>query len=339
MISLFKRLSQKEDPPDSSHELLRVVRLLLQGIGLHAVEGDHQDHEKFRQDMQKLLSALDAAPTTAVLLVTTGSVLKTLEDYNQRASRYVRMQGTELQNMIAMLTRTVATLGAGSDRSVARLRDIEGQIEKTSVIEDVRMLKLRMEECLESIRDEAQRQKTESAMALEGLRQEIVHSQQRMRAGTAAPARDPVTGLPIRAEAQAAFEALFESGTPAYAALFVVGRVALINSRFGYAVGDRVLNLYLEELQKQLSAADTIYRWNGPAFMAILHRPDRLEKVREQLSFIIPSKLERTIQLPNRTALLPISATWTVFPIIPPIHDLLNQLDNFLSSQWQQSEQ
>ena len=144
--------------------------------------------------------------------------------------------------------------------------------------------------------------------------------------------------IATRAEAQIAFNEAIEHDSPAFAALFVVGRVASINARFGYAVGDRVLNIYLEELRKQLSAADRIFRWSGPAFVALLNRPGRLEQVRDQLRFIVPAKLEKTIQLPNRTALLPVSATWTVFQVAAPLEELLTQLDNFLSSQWQESD-
>jgi hypothetical protein len=142
--------------PLANDDPLRVIRLLLQGIALHAVEVGRADHENFRLDMQALLEAVGANPSTAVLLVTTGSALKMLENYNQSTTQYLRMQGAELQNMIGMLTRTVAALVSGSNRSVTRLREIEGQLVEASEIQDVRMLRLRMEQCLERIREEAQ---------------------------------------------------------------------------------------------------------------------------------------------------------------------------------------
>jgi GGDEF domain-containing protein len=336
MISIRKFLTAKDAP--ESEELLHVVQLLLQGIALHAVEGDRHDHEKFRSDMQKLLDGLEGAQAVAALLVITGSALKTLEDYNQRTTRYIRMQGAELQNMIGMLTRTIATLGTGTGRSVAKLREIEGQLEKASVIEEVRMIKLRMEQCLESIREEAQRQKVEASHTAEGLKHEIRESQERMHSVTAAPVRDPVTGLPTRADLEAVLGEVVGGPSLFYAALFVVDRVGVINSRFGYAMGDRVLKIYVDELSARLSAADKLYRWNGPALVALLERPDPIEKVRGQLVSLVPPKLERTIQLATRTALLPISATWAVFPVVAPLDDLIHQLDAFIATQWQERE-
>jgi GGDEF domain-containing protein len=245
------------------------------------------------------------------------------------------MQGAELQHMIAMLTRTVATLGAGSDRSVTRLQEIEGQLVKASEIEDVRMLKLRMEQCLESIRDETQKQRAESSRLVEGLQQDILQTQERMRTVTVAPI-DPVTGLPLRPDAEAALAEAAAGLKPAYVVMLAVDRIALINGRFGYAAGDQALKLYVEGLRPRLSAGDRIFRWSGPAFVVLVERPERLERVRDQFRSVVPAKTEKNLQVANRTALVSLSATWTVFSVVAPVVDLIDQLDKFLATQWQQ---
>jgi GGDEF domain-containing protein len=336
MISLKKLWSAAEPAPFANNEdPLRVIRLLLQGIGLHAVEGDRAEYEKFRKDMQEILDAVEGNPSNGELLVTTGSALKTLESYNQNTSRYLRMQGAELQHMIAMLTRTVATLGAGSDRSVTRLREIEGQLVKASEIEDARMLKVRMEQCLESIRDETQKQRAESSRLVEGLQHDILQTQERMRTVAVAPT-DPVTGLPLRPDAEAALAEAAAGVKPAYVVMLAVDRIALINGRFGYAAGDQALKLYVEGLRPRLSAGDRIFRWSGPAFVVLVERPERLERVRDQFRSVVPAKTEKNLQVANRTAMVSLSATWTVFSVVAPVVDLIEQLDKFLATQWHQ---
>ncbi len=333
MISLRKfwnAPNQQQDPEPAT--LLRVVQLLIQGIALHAVEGDPQEYQSFRRDIQEQLEAVEANSAPADLMLSVGAVLKALENYNARTTRHLRMQGAELHHMIAMLTRTVAALGSGNEESVSRLREIEGQLVKTSAIEDVRVLKQRLADCLESIHTEARRQKSESVRAVVSLQEEIRESQQRIAAAGAGPVLDPTTGLPARAAAAAALAEWVLNPKPPYAALFIVDRVVLINTRFGYEVGDRVLNTYLEELRKHLSPADQIFRWSGPAFLALLQRPDRIEKVREHLRFVLSGKIERNFELSNRSALLSISATWAVFAVAPPLEGLIEQLDSFLGS-------
>jgi GGDEF domain-containing protein len=333
MISLRKFWStpakQESDPVD----LMRVVRLLLQGIALHSVEGDPLDYQTFRHDMQGQLEAMAANPPAAQLLVSIGYVLKALEGYNSRTTGHLRMQGAELHHMIGMLTRTVATLGAGSEEAVTRLNEIEGKIERTSAIEDVRILKLRLGDCLDGIRAESMRQKTESARAIASLQQEIRGSQKRIAAAGAGPVLDPTTGIPARAAADAALAEWVLSPKPPYAALFVVDRIQLLNYRFGYELGDRVLKTYLEQLRARLAPGDQIFRWNGPAFLALLNRQDPIENVRESLRFAFAGKVERNFELPSRSVMLSISATWAVFPVTLPLEHLIEQLDSFLVSQ------
>jgi GGDEF domain-containing protein len=201
------------------------------------------------------------------------------------------------------------------------------------VIEDVRVLKLRLGECLESIRNETNRQKVESSHAVETLKQEIRGSQERISAAGAGPVLDPTTGLPARTAAAAALAEWVLKPKPPYAALFVVDRIALLSSRFGYAIGDRVLKTYVEELRTRLAPADQIFRWSGPSVLALLSRVERIEKVREHLRFQLPGKIERNFELPNRSALLSISATWAVFPVAMPLDSLIEQLDGFLATQ------
>ena len=80
------------------------------------------------------------------LLVVMGGALRSMEDYNQRTSKFVRRQSTELQHMVSMLTQTVITIGASSENSVNRLQDIEKSIERTQAIDDIKILKLRLSE-------------------------------------------------------------------------------------------------------------------------------------------------------------------------------------------------
>jgi GGDEF domain-containing protein len=332
MISLRKFWSAPVQETDGAG-LMRVIRLLIQGIALHAVEGDPVDYQSFRGDMQEQLDVVEGDPSPADLMVSVGAILKSLEGYNARTTRHLRMQGAELHHMIAMLTRTVAMLGAGSQESVVRLREIEGQLEKASAIEDVRVLKARLADCLESIRNETKRQKTDSSRTVASLQEEIRETRTRISAAGAGPVLDPTTGLPARAAAQAALAEWSLNPKPPYAGLFIVDRILLFNSRFGYEVGDRVLKAYLEELRSRLPTGDQLFRWSGPAFLVLLHRADRIEKVREQLRFLLPGKIERNFELSKRSVLLSISATWAVFPIAPPLEGLIEQLDSFLGSQ------
>ena len=73
--------------------------------------------------------------------------------------------------------------------------------------------------------------------------------------------------------------------------------------------------------------------------LALLDRNGKIDRVRDQLQSIVPGKLERTIELTNRSALVSISAIWAVFAITLPLDTLIEQIDGFYSSQAPSAEE
>ncbi len=85
-----------------------------------------------------------------------------------------------------------------------------------------------------------------------------------------------------------------ESGNEWFAIIFSIDRVKLINARFGYATGDKVLLLVRNHLKQSLAAV---------------------------------------VRIGNRSVLLPISATSIVFPVAK-MHshpECIRRIDEFIS--------
>jgi GGDEF domain-containing protein len=329
MISLKSYLSRDSDAEASYR---RIIGLFLQGISLHSVEGDKADHDRFREDIEKCLSVLSPETPVSELLLVVGGALRAMEDYNQRTSKFVRRQNTELQHMVSMLTHTIITIGASSEHSVSRLQNIEKSIESTQAVEDIQILKLRLSECLEAVRDEAVRQQRDGQDALASLKKELECSQELM-GSVKSQVLDEATGLPGKAEADRAIRAAVESPEGKFVVIAVCGRVQAVNARFGYAVGDRVLEAFAKHFKKSLSARDQLYRWQGPAVVALLERAERLDRVRAQIRQFADVRLDQTIEVGQRTVLIPISAIWSIFPLAPPLDAFLRQLEAFTAAQ------
>src|SRR6185369_11722894 len=98
VISIRRFLSENE-----AHEaLVRVVQLLLQGMSLHVVEGDPDDHEVFRNDINQLMASVTEEIGAAEVIALAGQALKVVETYNRRTTRFVRQPAMELQAMVKM---------------------------------------------------------------------------------------------------------------------------------------------------------------------------------------------------------------------------------------------
>lgn len=312
-ISLKRYLSGSD--AELVESLLRLARLLLEAIRLHAVVGDQADYDKFQRDIAALETSLAEKFSPSEVLVVAGAAAKTLEDYNQRTTRFIRMQSAELQAMLAMLTDTVAAISAGSERSVTRLQTIERQLERACVLEDIRTLKAHLSECLQSLREEARRQREEMARTITELKNEIKRAQQRRAPAAPAPSFTPRAGEMGRQEAEQALARALEEGSHVFAAIFVVDRIELINARFGMNAGEQLVQFFRHHLSQGLLSSDPVYRWGAASFVALLERPYSLDDTRKEIERIASVRLEKTIQIGTRTVLLPVTCRCAVVPV------------------------
>jgi diguanylate cyclase (GGDEF)-like protein len=323
VISLKKYIASN----DTERELMRVTQLLIQGIGLHAVEGDPDAYSGFRQGIDHVLRKVDEAASAADFLPQASSALKLLEEHNRRTTTYLKQKAVELQSMVRMLTAAVGAISTAGDENVRQLRDIEQQVESASQIEDMRLVKAKLGECLSQIRREAERQRTETGRTVEQLNQSLEGTQP---AKPPAAGTDRVTGLPNRKEAEDALAKACQDQTPAYAVAVQIDRIQIFNARFGYEVGDDILRYFAKFLRQQWPGKDRMFRWTDTTILALLFRSSRLERVRDEVGRVMDHKYEHTVQTASRTVLLPISLRWAVFPMMSPPVLLVRNIDSLI---------
>jgi GGDEF domain-containing protein len=331
MISLKNYLSRDSGDMESSYR--RMIDLFLQAISLHAVEGDKADYERFRSDMNMFADRLTPALSISDRFMVVGQILRALEEYNRQTGNFLRIQNAELQKMIAMLTQTVIAVSVSSDTSVTKLHDLEKALEQTRILEDIHSIKAQLGECLESVRGEAQRHKAEGKVVLESLQQELAHSKERSADGAERLSLDPATGLPDKGEASLALQQAVTSPGLKFALIAVVNRVQAVNARFGYGIGDQVLSITAEHFRGALAADDKVFRWQGPTLVAVLYRKGDINSVREEVRRFAERKMEKTFVIGARSVLLPISTSWTLFPVVAPLDALLRKIEIFTAAQ------
>lgn len=330
MISIKKFLTaDNRDAADVNEANGRMAHLLLQAIGLHAVEGEQADYDTFRVTIADLETSLAQESSPSNILVTTGAAIKALQDYNRRTSLYIRARSLELQTIVGMLTNAMGQITTASQTSIERLQDLHRQIGQAVVMEDMRTVKLRLSECLESMRVESDRQRVESVRVVAKMQLGLKKAQE-PRAEEENAELDLLTGLPLRRGAELAMRRGCEQRTHACAALFVLDRIQAINTRFGYSLGDQIMMIFLKHISRGLSGQDVFFRWGPEAFVAVLRRSESGEQVRRELARFLTSRLEETFEVGSRSVTLPIVSTWMVIPLYESSFDqILKKLDGF----------
>jgi GGDEF domain-containing protein len=316
---------------ESELVLRKVVSLLVEKIGSSAAKADEGDYADFSVEMNDVRDRLAAEGSSENLLIMAGSAVQTMENYNLRISSLIRKQAAELQSVIAMVTETALKIGGESTRSAQRLQEIGNHFEKAGSLDDLKTLKAHLGECLNSFREEVDRQKRESDSAIRSLQRQVGQS------GAGIPVSDgsldPITGLPAKPSALQAMQAAAESGMRLYVVTMVVKGVQSVNTRFGLEVGDRMLRTFKENLERHLSGKDKLFRWEGPALVALMDRAEPVGQVRTQIRRILDGRLEQNFTVDGRSVLIPIHADFLIFPLMPPMTQAVRQIQKFVGVQ------
>ena len=324
-VSIKRFLAQSE----TEVAYLSAISTLLDGIAAYALELDRAACRAFRQLIAGIRGDVNAETGAGTVLAKAGVAVQAIGEYTRQTASLVHAQAAEMRNMIAMLASTVVDIGGAGERAVSRLQKIGDDLERAAAAEDIAGLRTRLQTCLGEIREEARKQRAESAQLVQALRREVSRKQEAGRI----VGLDLVTDLPGEPAAQAQFEIVLRGGGRRHVAVFVLGSARRINLRFGRAAGDEVVRALKQYLGEQLAPGDQMFCWPGPAVVALLAGAEPLEQVSARLKSILEKPIERTFDVGGQAVSIPLSVAWSVFALSAPLADLNRQIHDFVASQ------
>lgn len=324
-VSIKRFLAQAE----AEAAYLNVIGTLLDGVAANALELDRAACGRFRKLIGEIRAGMSADASFETMLDDSSAAVQAIGDYARETARLVHAQGAEMRNMIAMLATTVVDIGGVGGRAVTRLQTIGDELERAVAVQDVATLKTRLQLCLGDIRQAAKQQQAESTQMVQALRREISRKQE---AGHII-GLDLITDLPGEAVAQAQFLDALRTGERNHVAVFVLCSVQRINLRFGRSTGDEAVRALKQYLADQLSPADHMFRWPGPALVALLAGNDPFDRVSARLKRLLEKPIERTFEVDGHAVRIPLSVAWSVFALSPSIENLNRQIHDFVASQ------
>ncbi len=289
-------------------EIIEHLQILIRGIALHAIEGDADDLKQLQNRMSAIADTLSVDSSPDDLLVGIGKTLRALEEYNRRAAVMFKGQVEELRGMLSTMTATVMFITSSSETSVKQLSAVETKLQRASTLEDTRQVKTYLTDCLTLVRSETLRLQTESRAKINTLRKDVERLSSRLKAASVDDSEDPVTGLKGRRAAEETITNRIASGKDFLVALFMLDRMASINGRFGRLVGDDILVSGAQALAQKLSGT-TLYRWSGPAFVAVFDSSISLTTAEIRATQAAAIRLEKNIDADTRSVLIVITAS------------------------------
>ncbi len=325
LVSIKPFLAQSEE--EAAYR--RALSILLKGVATYALELDRDGRQSFCARINEIREGMGPEDTADSVLMNAESAVQAIGDYARQATRLIQTQNAEMQNIIALLARTIVDIGGLGGRAVARLRKIGDDVERAAAMQGVSTCTAHLRECLGSIREETRQQKVESDRMTGTLHRELLRKQEAWRS----VGLDPITDLPCELVAQAQFLSALRCGGQKHVAVFVLGSARHINLRFGRAAGDEVVRALKQYIAGHLASTDRLFRWSGPAIVASLASAESSELVRARLKRFLEKPIERTFDVNGRPVAISLSIAWSIFTLSPPLADLNRQINDFIASQ------
>ena len=303
----------------------KVLSIFLEKIATSSVKCASVEHQIFREEMRQLREHAENEISPALLLVAAGCAAQAMEAYNQRIKELLAEQTNELQSIVSIVSEIALTIGGADSRALERLQEAGQRIEIAGVLQDLKGFRAALSDCMGSFKTETARQKAESDGTIRALQLEI--ERRPSETNTASDRYDPVTGLLRQSAGLLAMHAALQSNKRLYVLVMVVNGIEGVNSRFGFAYGDRMLRVFKENIETRLLGTDRLFRWDGPAIVALMDRAEPVPQVRGTIRRI----LEQTFHMDGRSVLTPITADWTAFPLVPPLDLAAKQIQSFIA--------
>ena len=329
MLSMKRYLRQS----GNENTLWQAFTPIIEKLGESAVECDPQELVSLRKEINAIHEALTPDLPDENALVLAKAATQALEAYNKRITKTVSRQTSDFQAIIKMLQTGLLAIAGEKPDSVQALTRIGEELDCGAGFKDLQSLKLRLSQCLSGLGTEIEREKTASNAVIEKLQIEIerVHA-----SGGESLHRivDLPTGLLCQEDCIAAIEKAIDKGTRHYAVTMVVNRVQPVNARFGRDAGDWMLSRFKNHVETLLlTPGDRLFRWTGPAMVAILERPQPVDHVRALVRRALETLIDETYEVAGRSILIPISAAWSVFMITPARDASEKQIQAFIAGQ------
>jgi GGDEF domain-containing protein len=298
----------------------RVVSMLLDGVAANAVNVDAQAFEGFRQRLAALRQAMASETTVESLMSNAAAAVQAFGEYARETNGLLDKQTEEMHNTIASLSRGpadaagnggVAAAEQGASSPGARLHEASGGAQQGVA-----------------------RQKGEPDQLAQAPSPDTARKQELARSVEL----DPVTELPCEAAARAHFLTAVNSGELRHVVVFVLGSAQRINLRFGRATGDEVVRELKRYVAAQLQAGDRMFRWPGPAVVALLSTTEPFDRIRTRMKRFLEKPIERDFDVNGRSVLIPLSIAWSVFPLSVPLAAVNRQIHDFIAGQGYRDE-
>jgi hypothetical protein len=329
MISLFNRRyfadgPQKSEGADAQCAVLSLVLArMVEDLGKHVITGDVS--EQVRREFEAGKEAFLHAETPEALIAAEEAIGLTLAQHRAESLRTTATQAVEVQHILATLNRALIAISEGRDRSVSRLTEIQGRLQRASMLRDIVALKTALTDTARFV----ERENSEVRQVVDGELARLQTDTGRARDAFGQPTRRVAS----RSDAMERLRTIIRAPErrAVYGVVIACSRLDAIMQRYGAHVGEELVRRVIEERLQPIAPGECPYRWSSSAFVLLFESPQTLAAVQASVTALSRGPVLHRAPVGNRVAVLTISPASLVLECKPgEAEGVIEQLDAFV---------
>lgn len=270
MISLKKQIDDLDERERLFEELKLSYLSALEGIEESLVPVSDVLVEQHREQLKNLRQMLDQNLDGEVLPEVRSRLAEEMRTYSKKSGEILDHRDREIKHILHCLSEAASTLATQSQSNSGRLNEFTRTLESLSQVNDLPEIRRRLTREVTELKHVVSEMHETSGQTVESLRAEVKSFRAKLAATEQIAHTDALTNVSNRRAGEEVIRAMIDSRKPFCILVFDMDRFKGINDRWGHQAGDAVLVEFSRRLNRAVRSGDTVFRWGGDEFVAVL---------------------------------------------------------------------
>jgi len=297
------------------------------------VPGREEDKEVLLASLRECVAKVEQSGRPEDLESATVGMLEAYAVYNRETAAYLDDSRSKTDRLVELMNNTAGMGLRDAEETTTEVQAFEKELEQAVATNSLRSFHPRFKERLEKFRKRAEnhREQLERTMTMSNAL--FPHLRPPKPVAEEAPAQpqepqvqaaeipapsgetDPLTGLPMRQDAESMVARLIEAKTNAHLMAVVVDQMSMITHRYGNSIAEEVVLFYAQLLGQNLKPSEPMYCWNDRCFLCVLQRTDPKHLLRDQINWFLNTRYKRDTRIDTRSAMLNVGVSFKLWHI------------------------
>jgi diguanylate cyclase len=268
---LTKKLQESEVDGQFYFDAIRTLLVMLKKFPLDLKEIDTQGFIRYIDELEQKIISLKKASLAQPLFEKSGKVIVS---FIERHKIHLGEREKELKEIIDLLSKAMAQLGAENQNYNEQLYRKTENIEKLTLLDDIRAIKNAIRHEVEQIRAVVEEKQDRDSQRIAALTKKVGMLETQLKKVETESSKDGLTGLYNRRSFDRKIKDMVEknliSPMPFSLLMIDIDDFKQINDAYGHQIGDRVLLAVVQKALTFTRSDDFPARYGGEEFVVLL---------------------------------------------------------------------